>query len=178
MQESVATKNTGSPRDSSALRRWLYRGGRPGWIAKIANGLLARMISSGRSSDLYVALEVPGRKTGRKTTFPLVPVTVDGQRYLVSMLGDNAQWVKNVRAASGRAVIRKGTRDDILLEEVPIDRRAPLIKAYLQVAFGARAHVPVNKDAPISEFEKIAPAYPVFRVIGDRSQEISRPGAG
>jgi hypothetical protein len=38
------------------------------------------------------------------------------------------------------------------------------LKAYLQRAPGARPHVPVSKDAPLADFEQIAPAYPVFRV--------------
>jgi hypothetical protein len=44
------------------------------------------------------------------------------------------------------------------------DERAPILRAYLQRAPGARPHVPVNKDAPLAEFEKVATAFPVFRV--------------
>jgi hypothetical protein len=90
---------------------------------------------------------------------------VDGQRYLVSMLGDNVQWVHNVGAAGGKAVLRHGRRDKIRLEEVPAGQRAPILKAYLQRAPGARPHVRVDKDAALSEFEKIAAAIPVFRVL-------------
>jgi hypothetical protein len=91
-------------------------------------------------------------------------VVVAGERYLVSMLGENVQWVENVRAAGGRAALRSGGREEVQLEEVPAGRRAPILKAYLERAPGARPHVPVDKDAPLSEFEKIAPAFPVFRV--------------
>src|SRR5713226_6673210 len=94
-------------------------------------------------------------------------VVVDGQRYLVSMLGDNVQWIHNVRAAGGRAVLRSGGREEIRLEEVPTDQRAPILRAYLQRAPGARPHVPVNKDATLAEFEKIAAAFPVFRVASN-----------
>jgi hypothetical protein len=38
------------------------------------------------------------------------------------------------------------------------------LKAYLQIAPGARPHIPIDKDAPISEFEKIASEYPVFKL--------------
>jgi hypothetical protein len=34
----------------------------------------------------------------------------------------------------------------------------------LQIADGALPHVPVDKDAPIGEFDKIAPEHPVFRI--------------
>ena len=148
----------------SELTRWLYRGQRPNWIARILNRATAAVASSGVTSNYLVTLEVTGRKSGRMFSLPLVMAIVDGQRYLVSMLGDNVQWVHNVRAASGRAVLRSGGREEIQLEEVPADERAPILKAYLQRAPGARPHVPVNKDAALAEFQGVAAAFPIFRV--------------
>jgi deazaflavin-dependent oxidoreductase (nitroreductase family) len=144
--------------------RWLYRGQRPNWIARIVNRASAAAASSGVASNYLVTLEVTGRKSGRIFSLPLVMAIVDGQRYLVSMLGDNVQWVHNVRAAGGKAVLRHGHREEIRLEEVPAGQRAPILKAYLRRAPGARPHVPVNKDAALAEFEKVAAAFPVFRV--------------
>jgi hypothetical protein len=106
--------------------------------------------------------------TGRTVSLPVVVAVVDGRRYLVSMLGENVQWVRNVRAAGGRASIRGGAREEVRLEEVPADQRAPILKAYLQRAPGARPHVPVDKDAPLADFEKIAGAYPIFRLAPPR----------
>jgi deazaflavin-dependent oxidoreductase (nitroreductase family) len=145
-------------------KQWLYRGRKPGWIAKIFNRMWAIKASRNALSNGLVALEVMGRKSGRVVSFPLVMVTVDGQRYLASMLGDNTQWVRNVRAAGGRAVLRSGGHEDVQLEEISADQRAPILKAYLQVASGARPHVPVDKDAPLAEFEKIAAEFPVFQL--------------
>ncbi len=145
-------------------KQWLYRGQRPNWIAKVLNRASAIQASRSATSNGVVALEVVGRKSGRIVSFPLVMVTVDGQRYLVSMLGDNTQWVRNVRASGGNAVLRSGGREDVQLDEIPADQRAPILKAYLQVADGARPHVPVDKDAPLAEFEKIAAAFPAFRL--------------
>ena len=109
-------------------------------------------------------LEVTGRKSGQTVSLPVVVAVVDGERYLVSMLGEQAQWVQNVRAAGGKAVLRSGGCEEVHLEEVPADRRAPILKAYLQRAPGGRPHVPVDKDAPLAEFEKVAADFPVFRV--------------
>ena len=148
----------------SDFTRWLYRGQRPNWIARILNRATAAVASSGVASTYLVTVEVPGRTSGRIVSLPLVTVVVDGQRYLVSMLGENVHWVHNVRAAGGRAVLRSGGREEIQLEEVPTDQRAPILRAYLQRAPGARPHVPVNKDAALAEFEEIAAAFPVFRV--------------
>ena len=149
----------------SNVRRWLYRGQRSNWIAKIINRAWAAVVSSGAASNLYVTLEVTGHKSGRTVSLPVVVAVVDGERYLVSMLGENVHWVHNVRAAGGRAVLRSGGREEVHLEEIPAEQRAPILKAYLQRAPGARAHMPVNKDAPLAEFEQVAAAFPVFRVV-------------
>jgi deazaflavin-dependent oxidoreductase (nitroreductase family) len=150
----------------SDFTRWLYRGQRPNWIARIVNRATATVASSGVAANYLETLEVTGRKSGRTFSLPVVIAIVDGQRYLVSMLGDNVSWVQNVRAAGGRAVLRSGRREEVQLEEVPASQRAPILRAYLQRAPGARPHVPVNKDAALAEFEKIAAAFPVFRVSG------------
>lgn len=151
-------------------KQWMYRRQRPNWIAKILNRVYAIVASLGVTFNRLVALEVIGRKSGRIISFPLVMVTVDGQRYLASMLGDNVQWVRNVRAAGGKAVLRHGGREDVQLEELPAGQRAPILKAYLQAAPGARPHVPVDKDAPLAEFEKIAAAFPVFRLASNQTK--------
>ena len=149
-------------------KQWLYRGQRPGWIAKILNRMWANAASKKVMGNGLVALEVIGRKSGRVVSFPLVMFTVDKQSYLASMLGEDAQWVRNVRAANGKAVLRSGGYENVQLEEIPADQRAPVLKAYLHAAPGARPHVPVDMDAPLAEFEKIAAEFPVFRVVSNQ----------
>jgi hypothetical protein len=147
------------------LKRWLYRGQRPNWIARVLNRAWAAVASSGVASNYLATLEVSGRKSGRTISLPVVIAIVDGQRYLVSMLGDDVNWVRNVRAAGGRAVLRSGGREAVRLEELPAGKRAPILKAYLQRAPGARPHVPVNKDAALEEFQRVAAEFPVFRLV-------------
>jgi len=144
--------------------RWLYRGQRPNRLAKILNRLSA-VIGGWVAPEYLVTLEVKGRRSGRTISLPLVLAIVDGQRYAVSMLGENVDWVRNVRAAGGKAVLRRGRREDVRLEELPAYERAAILKSYLQRAPGARPHVPVDKDAPLSDFQKIAATVPVFRVV-------------
>jgi deazaflavin-dependent oxidoreductase (nitroreductase family) len=152
----------------SDFTRWLYRGQRPSWMARILNRASATVASSGVASNYLVTLEVTGRKSGRTVSLPLVIAVIDGQRYLVSMLGENVQWVHNVRASGGRAVLRSGTREEVQLEEVPADQRAPILRAYLLRAPGARPHVPVNKDAALAKFQKVAAAFPVFHLASNK----------
>jgi hypothetical protein len=47
---------------------------------------------------------------------------------------------------------------------VNVTQRAPILKAFLEHAPGARPHIPVDKDASLSQFENIASRYPVFQV--------------
>jgi len=145
------------------LKQWLYSGKRPNWIARTLNREIAKSASESISPDGVMALEVIGRKSGRIISFPVVMTVVDGQRYLVSMLGES-QWVRNVRTAGGKAVLRSGGYEEVQLTEIPASERARILKAYLHAAPGARPHVAVDMDAPIVEFEKIAADYPVFRV--------------
>ena len=147
-----------------ALKRWMYRGGRPNRLTKLINRGWAFIHSLGLFPNYMVTLEVVGRQSGKVIRFPLAMTVLQGERYLVSMLGDNTNWVRNVRAAGGQATLRHGIREQVFLEEVDINQRAPILKAFLGHAPGARPHIPVGKDAPIPEFEKIAARYPVFKV--------------
>ena len=153
----------------SRFKRWLYRGQRPNRIARILNRAWAAIFSSGVAPDYLATLEVTGRRSGRAISLPVVVTILGGQRYLVPMLGNEAQWVQNVRAAAGRAVIRSGDREEVQLEEVPSDQRAPILKAYLHRAPGARPHVSVSKDATLAEFQKVAAEFPVFRITSTKT---------
>ncbi|MEZ4869030.1 MAG: nitroreductase/quinone reductase family protein [Caldilineaceae bacterium] len=147
-----------------AYKRWLYRGGRPNWLAKLINQGWAAIHSLGVFPNAMVTLEVVGRKSGKTVHFPLAMVTMNGEQYLVAMLGMKTNWVKNVRAANGNAVLSHGIREAVRLVEVEVSQRAPILKAYLQLALGARPHFAISKDAPLAEFARIAPDYPVFKV--------------
>jgi hypothetical protein len=125
------------------FKRWMYRTGRPGRLARAMNWSSAVRFSAGLlSPKRAVTPAVRGRRTGRAIQVPVVVTDYDGERYLVSMLGTEANWVRNVRAAE----------------------RAPILRRYLALAPGARPHVPVDRDAPLAEFARIAERYPVFRI--------------
>ena len=148
-----------------SLQRWFYRSGHPNRVARILNRWGAALYARGVAPNYLVTLEVPGRRSGRIVSLPLVMVVVGGERYLVSMLGEKVNWVRNVQAAGGNVTLRHGRREEVHLEEVAPDRRAPVLKAYLKRAPGARAHLPIDKDAPLAEFERVSPRFPVFRVV-------------
>jgi hypothetical protein len=62
--------------------------------------------------------------------------------------------------------LRHGPREEVHLQEVVApDLSAPVLKACLKRATNARAHMPIDKDAPLAEFERLAPRFPVFRIV-------------
>ncbi|MBO0815908.1 MAG: nitroreductase family deazaflavin-dependent oxidoreductase [Actinobacteria bacterium] len=147
--------------------RWLYRGGRPNRFARLQNRASAIAFAAGIAPKRAAELQIRGRRSGRVISFPVAIADVEGDRYLVSMLGANVNWVRNLEAAGGRAVLRHGRRERVRLEEVEPGARAPILRRYLQVAPGARAHIPVDRTAPLEEFARIAADYPVFRIRAD-----------
>jgi hypothetical protein len=110
-------------------------GGSPAWFCAATQpcfGAFETVIWPKRAS----VLEVRGRRSGRTISFPVVIADYEGERYLVSMLDKDANWVRNVQAAGGVAVLCHGGREDVGLEEVPVDARPAILRRYLAVPGG------------------------------------------
>jgi hypothetical protein len=133
--------------------------------------LWAAVFGLGLAPRRWVSLEVAGRRSGQLIRIPLGMADLDGQWYLVPMLGGQCNWVLNVRAAGGRAVLRHGRARSCYLVELPVSERGPIIKRYLQQVPGARPHVPVDRHAPVAAFDAIAPDYPVFLVTSGQQAQ-------
>ena len=152
-------------RDSSpAELRAMYAGGRGNDEAREWARFWARVNTTKLLPQRWVTLEVPGRKSGAITRFPLGMARYQGNWYLVSMLGE-CNWTRNVRAADGLVTLRGRHTRRCRLIEVPPDDRAPILKRYLAQVPGARPHLPVDRTAPIASFIALGPTYPVFRVV-------------
>jgi len=147
----------------SAFQRWQYRGGRPGWFARVANRLGASSFAKGMGPSAAATLEVRGHKSGRIISFPVVVTDYQGERYLVAMLGQNANWVRNLRA-DNHGVLVRGRREEVSLVEDLSDKRAAILRRYLELAPGARPFFTIDRHAPLDDFERIVDQYPVFRV--------------
>jgi hypothetical protein len=107
---------------------------------------------------------VRGHRSGRTISFPVVVTDYQDERFLVAMLGQKTNWVRNVRAGDGRAVLQRGQREEVSLVEDLSDRRPAILRRYLELAPGARPFFPVDRRASLSDFERIVDQYPVFRV--------------
>jgi deazaflavin-dependent oxidoreductase (nitroreductase family) len=160
----TANSKYSDPADDRALMRLCYRDWRPTRFGLFVNRLNCWWSGLGLPPKFQAALDVRGRKSGQVRSNPVVIATVDGRDYLVSMLGPETEWVKNIEAVHGDAVIRRGRRRQVCLVSVPPEQRAPILREYVRIALGGRQHFPLSVGAPLSDFQKIAERYPVYRI--------------
>ena len=147
----------------SAFQRWQYRGARPRWSARFSNRVGAIAVAAGVGPSSAATLEVRGRKTGRIISFPVVVADYQGERYLVAMLGQQTNWVRNLRADPHAVLLRRKKREMVSLIEDLTDSRPAILRRYLELAPGARPFFPIDRKAPPGDFESIVDDYPVFR---------------
>lgn len=148
------------------------------WYLRL-DGIGVALTSLGLAPRGAVTLAVRGRTSGKVRRLPVLTVPFAGADHLVALAGES-QWVRNVRAAGGRARLRRGRRRDVVLHEVPVAQRAAVLRAYLDVARErggersaaqqARFYLGVDLDASPAQLDVVAPFYPVFRV-----QDVVRP---
>jgi hypothetical protein len=103
---------------------------------------------------------------------------------LVALAGQS-HWVRNVRAARGRAWLRRRGRTAVTLEEVPTRGRAPILLAYLQRpardgtrrvdAGQARHYFGVGPNPKLADLATVAGYYPVFRICAPGDQDPEPP---
>jgi len=131
------------------------------WSGAVVRWLTAHGISVWGSRVLVVK----GRTSGEPRSVPVNLLELDGERYLVAPRG-NTQWVRNVRAA-GRAELHLGRRSEpVLLTEVPVEDRLPVLRVYLE-RWGwevGRFVEGLTKGSTDAEVMAVAPGMPVFRV--------------
>ncbi len=152
------------PAERKGYLRYFYRDWHPTRFGRIWNGAYAWLSGLGLTPDILITLQVKSRRDGRLCSTILASAVHEGNRYVVSMLGEDSEWVKNLRAANGHAFIKRGRSRAVVLTEIPADKRAPILKAWTQIATSGRQHLAVPHDAPVSAFEAIAADHPVFRI--------------
>jgi len=129
------------------------------------NAMVARLTRMGISVYGSRVLYVRGRKSGEWRSTPVNPLTLDGQRYLVSPRGQT-QWVRNMRAAGG-GELRVGRRvERFTATELPDDVKPQVLREYLRRwKFEVGMFFEnVTPDSPDSRLLEIAPGFPVFQV--------------
>jgi hypothetical protein len=152
------------PAERSGYLRYFYRDWRPTPVGRAWSRAFAWLSGLGLTPSFLINLQVRSRADGRLLPTILVAANHQGRRYLVSMLGNESEWVQNLRAAGGHAFVKRGRALPVMLTEIPPGERAPILKSWCQIATSGRNHLPVSPDAPLSAFEAISADYPVFRI--------------
>jgi hypothetical protein len=138
----------------------------PGWL-KPANRVIIVLQRLGLVVGTMRVLSVPGRKSGKLRTTPVSPLMVDGQHYIIAGL-DQADWVKNARAAGWGILARGRKQERIALVELPVEKRAPVLREFPRKVPGGvqffRQLYSVSDDP--EAFAALAPKCPVFRIEG------------
>lgn len=140
------------------------------WLNRHLGGALARV---GLVPSDVVSLDVVGRRSGATRRTLVVLTHHRGSAYLVALAGES-QWVRNVRAADGHAVLRRRSAHPVVLEELPEEDRPPVLAAYLAQAAGrggagssarqAESYFGLPPHPTADDLARIAGYYPVFRV--------------
>jgi deazaflavin-dependent oxidoreductase (nitroreductase family) len=142
------------------------------WYQRL-NWLGVALTSLGLGPRDVVTLQVRGRKTGKVRRIPILVTRFQGEDYLVALAGES-QWVRNVRAAGGEAVIRRRGAKRVRMEELAPGDRAEVIAEYLRAgarrggpeaaARQARYYFGLDPDPSLDEIGSIVDYYPVFRI--------------
>ncbi len=143
--------------------RELYRGGRPNERAKSIQRRLMPVARLGLV-PFSAVLEVTGRRSGQPIQLPIVVLKVAGSHYVVSMLGPKVNWVRNVEAADGKAVLVRGRRRSVHLARTGGEEAARVLRRYLRLARSGRVHMDVTSASTDLELAAASDRYPVFRI--------------
>ncbi len=137
---------------------------KPNALTKKMNSFLGWLAARGVAGKRGVRLEHKGRVSGKARMTAVNWTELDGKRYLVAPRGET-QWVRNVRADGGLAVLRRGSTIELVrLEEVPAEGRAAIIKQYVGENKIVKGEFGLEPDDPIEKYQEIAPNHPTFLI--------------
>jgi deazaflavin-dependent oxidoreductase (nitroreductase family) len=108
-------------------------------------------------------LTVPGRRTGRPRSTPVLLIRRGGAHYLVAAYGQTG-WVRNARAAGAVTLARGRRRRTVAVEELPAEDAGPVLRAYARRIPLVRPYFDASTRAPDAAWAVEAAAHPVFRL--------------
>jgi hypothetical protein len=114
------------------------------------NWLGVLLTSLGLAPRDAVTLQVRGRTSGKTRRIPILRTRLHGSDYLVALAGES-QWVRNLRAAHGSAVIRRRRTWQVRLQELgPADGAKSSRHVFAPLADEAAPRPTRNKPATTS----------------------------
>jgi deazaflavin-dependent oxidoreductase (nitroreductase family) len=134
-----------------------------GPVRRTGNVVMTAMLHLGIGVGSTYLLTTTGRTTGLPRTTPVVLVSADGQRWLVSPYG-NVGWVHNVRARPEVSLRRGRTTQVLHADEVDAETAGPILQRYLRQARITAPFFDASLDDQTSSFIAEAHRHPVFRL--------------
>ena len=151
---------------------------RVGLVVRANNAVMRSLIRAGVRIGTFAVLTLPGRKTGRPVHVPIVVFCHGDSRYLVASYGI-VNWVRNLRAADGRAQLRRGRDSEtITATELPPEQAGPILRFSLHSGppgiprpmirvfrrFFVLPYLDVDMGSSDDAFVRSARQHPVFSV--------------
>lgn len=140
----------------------------PHHLKEMNEGLLVQRERDELPFDLPV-LTVNGRRSGAPRSTPLTVYESEGRRFVLGGF-PAADWIKNIRAAGGRAMLSSHHAADpeaVVLTELPAEAARPILREWPTVAPDGVELMVENGVAAASTPEalgELAGICPVFRI--------------
>lgn len=142
--------------------------GPPAWLKDLNADLMGQQEAGALPYPLPV-LVVAGRRSGRPRRTPLTVYERGDERFVLGGF-PAADWIRNVRAAGGRAVLEtSGVQEPVQLVELAPDDAVPVLREWPEVSpdgVGMMRDAGVVADTTPAALAEAAGICPVFRVEG------------
>lgn len=145
---------------------------------RINNTVMSSLLRLGIKMWSFSLLIVRGRKSGKPIATPIAIFVQDQKRYLIASYGV-VNWVRNLRAAGGEAMLTRGRHNEkICAIELSPEAAAPVFRAALRSgppgvpaaifrvyrALLVLSYLNVTENSSLEEFEREVLTHPVFLV--------------
>ena len=136
----------------------------PSAAEKLFNQVFGFLAGLGFAPSFIYLLEVKGRKSGKIYSTAVNLMDFRGKQFLVAPRG-RTQWVKNAES-SGEVTLKRGPRRNFRLRTLSEAEKPEVLKEYLtRYKSAVQKFFPIQPDASMDAFAKIAENYPAFELI-------------
>ena len=136
----------------------------PSAVEKLFNQIFGFLAGLGLAPSFIYLLQVKGRKSGKIYSTAVNLMDFRSKQFLVAPRG-RTQWVKNAES-SGEVTLKRGPRRNFRLRVLTDGEKAEVLKEYLtRYKSAVQKFFPVQPEADVDAFAKIAQDYPAFELI-------------
>lgn len=136
----------------------------PSAAEKLFNQVFGFLAGLGLAPSFIYLLQVKGRNSGKIYSTAVNLMDLRGKQFLVAPRG-RTQWVKNAES-SGEVTLKRGRSRNFRLRTLAETEKPEVLKEYLtRYKSAVQRFFPIQPDASVDAFAKIAENYPAFELI-------------